>query len=478
LDNKRTLRGKGYWKFNSMHLGNKELDDRIKNTITTTVRENPDVNSRLLWDVLKCNIRRECIAFCCKKKKERNQQEKELEQALLNAEISRTKLQEKQYNTDKIEEEIEGLKEEQNQIIEEKCRGAALRSQCQNYECGEKATRFFMNQEKQQGEKKTINMLYKEDGSLTTNQDEILEEEFKFYKKLYENQDTPQNGEKDEDEKENSEWNKLFNMESPKVDEDDWENLLKPITNEEIHKIIKESPLEKSPGNDGYTNDFYKYYWEELKDFLIPAYNEALSSGELCITQRRGVISLLPKEGKDPRHIKNWRPITLLNSDYKYLAKCLADRCRDILPKIIGKDQNGFVKGRQIGSNVIRLLDMIESCKEENIKGLTLNIDIEKAFDSISWKFLYKALEFFNFPIQFIEWIKGLYQGGEVCIMNNGHTSKFIHLGRGVRQGCPMSPPLFVIAIELLSLYIQNSSEIQGIDIYNSKHTISNFTIR
>jgi exonuclease III len=462
-------RGRGYWKFNSMHLGDKELDNRIKSTIETTVAENPDCSKRLMWDLLKCTMRRECIAFSCKKKRERHQHERNLEEALSKAMETRSKLIESKQDLDNIEDEISTIQEEINQSIEVQCRGAALRSQCQNYELGERATKFFMNQEKQAGEKKTINILYKEDGSLTTNQDDILVEEYKFYKNLYKNHDTPHEGEDRE------EWKNLFKMESPKVAEEEWESLISPITEEEIHKIVKNSPQDKSPGNDGFTNEYYKYYWNELKPHLIAAYNEALTSGELCISQKRGVISLLPKEGKDPRHVKNWRPITLLNSDYKYLSKCLSDRCRDILPTIIGKDQNGFIKGRQIGSNIIRLLDMIESCKEEDLKGVTVNIDIEKAFDSISWNFMYKALEFFNFPPKFIKWIKCLYIGGEVCTMNNGHTSNFIQLGRGVRQGCPMSPPLFVIAIELLSLYIQNSKDIQGIDIYNSKHTISQF---
>jgi hypothetical protein len=118
---------------------------------------------------------------------------------------------------------------------------------------------------------------------------------------------------------------------------------------------------------------------------------------------------------------------------------------------------------------------MIESCNEENIKGAMVNIDIEKAFDSISWKFLHKALNYFGFPAEFICWIKCLYKEGEVCVMNNGFTSKFIKLGRGMRQGCPLSPILFVISIELMSLYIKNNPLIEGIVIAGKEHLISQF---
>jgi hypothetical protein len=270
-------------------------------------------------------------------------------------------------------------------------------------------------------------------------------------------------------------WNKMFNIESSKVEEEDHPALIRQIEEAELRKIVASSPNEKSPGNDGLTHEFYKGFWEDIKDILLSSYNEALENGEMCISQKRGVITLLPKEGKDQRLLKNWRPITLLNNDYKYLAKCIAQRCRDILPYIIGKDQSGFVKGRLIGFNILRLIDIIEGCKEEDTEGLLVNIDIEKAFDSVSWRFLYRALEYFNFPQPFIKWVKCLYKGAEVCTINNGHTSKYINIGRGMRQGCPLSPILFVICIELMSLFIKNGTDISGLTVGQEQHIISLF---
>jgi exonuclease III len=465
----KTHRGKGYWKFNSSYLGEEELDINISDCIRKTVEENRPCSHRLMWEILKCNIRRELIRYCCKKQKEKRSHERELERNLEGKAQDRVKATLQGQDTEKIEADIQNIKNELSGLIEEKCRGAALRSQAKNYELGEKATKYFSNLEKQKGEKQTISTLIKEDGTLTTNQDEILKEEYKFYNDLYRNKDTPH------DSNTEREWNHLFNIRSPKVEEAVKEDLLKQISEDEIWKIIRNSPADKSPGIDGYTSEFYRYFWDELKTYLIPAYNEALQEGELGISQRRGCISLLPKEGKDLRYVKNWRPITLLNNDYKYLAKSLADRCRNILPSIINKDQNGFVKGRQIGSNIIRIIDMIESCGEEKIKGVMVNIDIEKAFDSISWNFLHKALDFFGFPMEFINWIKCLYKEGEVCVMNNGFTSEFIKIGRGMRQGCPLSPILFVISIELMSLYIKENHLIEGIEVAGTKHLVSQF---
>jgi hypothetical protein len=205
------------------------------------------------------------------------------------------------------------------------------------------------------------------------------------------------------------------------------------------------------------------------------AYHESLEVGEMCISQKREVISLLPKGGKDLRHLKNWRPLTMLNNDYKYLAKSIANRYKRVLPTIISNNQNGFVPGRLLGANIIRTLDIIEYCNEEELEGLLVNIDIEKAFDTVNWNFLYKALKHFNFPEETINMIRCLYTNLEVCTTNNGHMSKFTKVGRGMRQGCPLSPILFVIVIEFMNLYITNTPKLTGITTKNHNHLISQF---
>ena len=141
----------------------------------------------------------------------------------------------------------------------------------------------------------------------------------------------------------------LDKMPGPRVPLDGSDSLIRDITETEIWEIIKNSPENKSPGTDGLTTEFYKHFWPQIKTHLIESYNISLKHGSLSIGQKQGIITLIPKLGKDSSLLKNWRPITLLNQDYKYLAKCLANRCRDILPGIIGDDQTGFVHGRLIG---------------------------------------------------------------------------------------------------------------------------------
>ena len=135
---------------------------------------------------------------------------------------------------------------------------------------------------------------------------------------------------------------------------------------------------EKSPGSDGLPAEFYKLFWEDIKQFLLSALNFAHAKDCLSIMQRRGLITLVPKKNKPANLLKNWRPITLVNCDYKIAAKSIANSMKQILPKIINNDQTGFLKDRFIGEN-IRLIDsIINYTNTEQIPGLLLFIDFEK----------------------------------------------------------------------------------------------------
>ena len=111
--------------------------------------------------------------------------------------------------------------------------------------------------------------------------------------------------------------------------------------------------------------------------------NYAYHKGELSIDQRRGIISLIPKKGKNRLLLKNWRPISLLNTDYKILTKCLSHRIQDVLPSIINSDQTGYIKGRYIGENIRTISDLIDYTSLRNMPGIVLLIDFEQAFDTI-----------------------------------------------------------------------------------------------
>lgn len=187
---------------------------------------------------------------------------------------------------------------------------------------------------------------------------------------------------------------------------------------------------EKTPGTDGLPAEFYKVFWKDISSTLISALNYAYEIGKLSITQRRGIIKLIPKKDAEPFFIKNWRPLTLLNSDYKIAAKSIANRLKSFLPNLINYDQTGFIRGRFIGEN-IRLIDsVIGYAKENNIPGLLLFLDFKKAFDTIEWSFIRKTFQFFGFGSSILKWLNLFYCGPESCVLNNGWASDFFEIQR------------------------------------------------
>jgi len=165
----------------------------------------------------------------------------------------------------------------------------------------------------------------------------------------------------------------------------------------------------------------------------------------------------------------------LLNQDYKILSKTLAIRFESVIEKIISKDQTGFIKNRFIGENIAKSLSIIDLCNKENIKGLLLSVDMEKAFDFLNWNCIQKSLKFFNFPDYITRWVEILYTDINSRVFNNGHLSEPFNIGRSVRQGCGLSPYLFVICTEFFAISIRKNDKIKGIKCKNSEFKISQY---
>ncbi len=158
----------------------------------------------------------------------------------------------------------------------------------------------------------------------------------------------------------------------------------------ECVKALKDMECNKTPGSDGLPAECYKVFWNVIFDLFLNSINYAYRIGQLSVTQRRGIIKLIPKKDAELNLIKNWRPISLLNCDYKIAAKAIANGFKQVIPNIISYDQTGFLKGRFIGENN-RLIDgIIKHRAAKNIPGLLLFLDFEKTFDTVEWSFLQK----------------------------------------------------------------------------------------
>ena len=257
----------------------------------------------------------------------------------------------------------------------------------------------------------------------------------------------------------------LSNLNIPKLSEEQKQSCEGEISLEEIKLILDSFQNNKSPGSDGIPIEFYKTCWNLISDSFLECTKESFKYGEMSCSQRKAVITLIEKQGKDRTLIENWRPISLINVDAKIISKVIAVRVKNVLPSIIHHNQTGYVKDRYIGETVRSILDIMEFTDEENIPGILIFIDFKKAFDTLEWQYLFNCLKAFNFGPNLIAWVKTFYQNIQSCVMNNGMASDYFTLERGVRQGDPLSPYLFLLAIETLAISIRENPEIDGIKI-------------
>ena len=231
------------------------------------------------------------------------------------------------------------------------------------------------------------------------------------------------------------------------------------LTLDECLAALKTFNKNKSPGTDGFTAEFFLRFG--LGHVMVDTFNYAFATGKLSISQRQGIIRLIPKKDKDPSYLKNWRPLPLLNVDYKIATKSFALR-KKVLPQVINNAQTGYIEGRFIGQNIMQISDILSFAAELNIERMATFIDFEKAFGSLEWEFLLKT---FNFGPDFKRWIQVLYNNISSCTVNNGFLLPFFNLHRGVRQGCPLSGILFILAVEILSCATRSEKLIRGIQV-------------
>ena len=450
-------KGRGFWKFNSSLLHDPVYVDKIKNVIRETAQNYEGLeDKRMLWEIIKLEIRTQTIPYCVMKKRQKEKTERDLNKKF-------TTLFEKVNSGARIEketwQEFSQVKLQLDNLERERARGVIIRSKAQWVEEGEKNTSYFLRLEKHNYCNKLITKL-KVGENLITDPIQILDEGQNFYQNLY-----SENVGHDESHMREI-GNTFTNTDSlPKINAIQQEHCERLMTENDLLKSLKAFKNGKTPGTDGLNAEFYKFFWHDIKQFLLASINYSLEYGTLSIAQRRAIISLLPKGDKDRLYLKNWRPISLLNVDYKILAKALANRLIEFLPQLIDEDQTGYVKKRFIGNNIRIIEDIMIYTTKNKISGILLSVDFEKAFDSVSWKFLAKCLEAFNFGPKFRSYVQTLYHDISATVLNNGHTSQWFRLERGVRQGCPLSPYLFILLAETLSCKIRENEAIKGISL-------------
>ena len=453
--------GPNFWKFNNSLLKNDDFTKGLKLFIENDIKnECKEIKcSQVKWEYTKFKIKQWSI----KKSKEIAANRRKME---INLTEKISKLEEvliSQPNEQSFEN-LEKCKTELEKIHDQKTQSLIIQSRVQIYEEGEKSTKFFLNQIKQNKRKSTIRKLI--DGNQEiVDQKEILIKLKDFYSNLYSKNENCKTGGWIQNLKQNG----LI----PQISENEATILDAPLTLAELKEILEKCAKNKSPGNDGLTQEFYSYFWEVICQTLYESYLESIKKGKLSTSQRQNIISLLEKAGKDKTFIKNWRPISLINFDTKLFSKTYAERLKIVMPSLVHPNQVAYVKNRFIGEGIRTIEETMHYTKNLKIEAYAVAIDFEKAFDSIDWDYLWEALAAYNIPKSFIDMMKLLYKDTESCVKNNGTSTPYFKIKRGVRQGDPIAAYLFTLAIELLAIEIRENKNIEGIQVNKTKIKLS-----
>uniref|UniRef100_A0A670I0E5 Reverse transcriptase domain-containing protein n=1 Tax=Podarcis muralis TaxID=64176 RepID=A0A670I0E5_PODMU len=248
------------------------------------------------------------------------------------------------------------------------------------------------------------------------------------------------------------------------------------ITQQEIEDAIQNMQLGKSPGPDGLTSKYYRTLKDCLLQPLLEVCNQVMEGGRAPDTWKEAFITLIPKVETEKTQLKNYRPISLLNVDYKIFADILANRFKKVLNEVIHKDQAGFLPGRHLFDNTRNIIDILELLQTDiNTKAVLIFIDAEKAFDNISWKFMKKNLEGMGVGKGFENGIEAIYSEQKAKLIVNNVVTEELHIEKGTRQGCPLSPLLFISVLEVLLNMIRRDQQVQGIRVGVKQYKLKAF---
>lgn len=338
------------------------------------------------------------------------------------------------------------LEFQKQKILKEQEETIRLRSRATWLKAGDENTRFFHSYAKGRKVKYTIWSLPTPDGEVADTFPKLARMGSSHFRNLYKQPQAASIAE-------------IINIAGhfhKFVNEDEAEHLFDPVTPEELESTIKWFKKDRSPGPDGWTIEFYIAFYEFISNDLLRVIEECRETGSLYNAINSTFIALIPKSDS-PSSFDDYRPISLCNVLYKIISKIIANRIRPILSRHISPHQFAFLEHRQIHEAVGAAQEALHSIWTKHMKAIILKIDLASAFDRVSWLYLKMILIHLGFPQNFISWIMACITTPTFNLLINGSASQCFHSERGLQQGCPLSPLLFLIIMDALSRLIDSA---------------------
>uniref|UniRef100_A0A8C5M2S8 Reverse transcriptase domain-containing protein n=1 Tax=Leptobrachium leishanense TaxID=445787 RepID=A0A8C5M2S8_9ANUR len=452
------------WQLNESLLSDPGLVTRVDEALTNYFadHERTEVPLPTVWESHKAMIRGLLISLASRKKKE---QRRELE--ALHSDIRRLERTHQESGLDDTYTELIQARTRLANALNPQLQRAILRTKCYFTLHEDKPGRLLARLLKQQRRRTYVPEIRTLTGKVTPDPNEIARSFREYYSALYNSVEDggPPSMELID--------NFLATRIPYRLTKEQGAPLSSPVTTEEVSVALKRQKNGKAPGPDGLPASYYKKFGDTLIPHMVQVFNALLTGQEFHTHSLSATMVVIPKEGKDPLSCASYRPISLLNSDIKLFASVLANRLHPLASLLVRRDQVGFIPGREARDGTIRTLNVLHLARHSETPTLLLSTDAEKAFDRVSWPFLFSTLRAMNLPVEFINWIAALYREPNARVRVNGVLSDSFRIQNGTRQGCPLSPLLFALSLEPLLESVRQNVKITGLEGTRETHKVS-----
>ncbi|KAM4034650.1 uncharacterized protein ACNLHF_021315 [Anomaloglossus baeobatrachus] len=426
------------------------INDRIPDQIMAYTEMNSiEENHLAYWDTLKAYLRGCCQSSISYIKRQAAKEEEDL--------AAQNKLLEHRFTSDPSEENGTRWLQAGRQyllFLQDKAKRHVFFTNQRYFEQENQSSSLLAFLVHQTSGSPAILRIRAPNSEIVTSVNDILEVFLTFYRRLYESRLTF-SGEEISDNLRDLRLHKLTSDQRLALDE--------VISLEEMVEAIGALNKGRASGPDGLPIEIYTKYQGEIASALLETVGASFRMGRLPDSFYEATIVLLLKPDKDPLDCGSYRPVSLLNSDYKILTKILATRLNKVISTIIHRDQSGFIPGRSTSDNLRRAQVILQAGAKLDEDWALVSLDAAKAFDSIEWPYLLEVLRAFGFGNNFTRWVKIIYKAPTANIQVCGGVSETFSLGRGTRQGCPLSPLLFALAMESLAVRIRVDPVYKGV---------------